>query len=216
MLFGQHAEGQLIQAAPNVYLVGIMVSRRILAGFQFGNIGKVVGRAATGSCIQTIVAAIGFQAIKPDQPGTNDVFNFCDFSCRKRWLRGVGVGADTITVRRGEDGGFRTAVDGDIELFADGSSIWGRIGERYREIFGCLHIKARGRSRRILVTGIQNLCPFFFACRHKMILSRSVTQQVDVIRQRDGSGRSVGWILHLHNDGHDGIVLPGLLRNRHG
>ena len=151
---GQKPQRKLIEATPNVYLVGIMVSGGVLSRLQFGNIGKVVGRAATGSCIQTVVAAIGFHAIKPDQPGTYHILDFCDLAGRKRWLRGVGVSADPVAIGRGEGGGFRIAVDGDIEVFAHGGATGGRIGERDRKIFGCLHIKAGSRSRRILVAGV--------------------------------------------------------------
>ena len=116
MALGQKPHRKLIEATPNVYLVGIMVSGGVLSRFQLGNVCKRIGRAATGSCIQTVVATIGFDAVEPDQPGTYHILDLRDFAGRKRWLRGVGVGADPVAIGRGEGGSLRIAVDGDIEV----------------------------------------------------------------------------------------------------
>ena len=55
-----------------------------MAGFQFGNVCKIVCGTSVWLPVQPVAATISLHTIKPDQPGTNDVFNFCDFSCRKR------------------------------------------------------------------------------------------------------------------------------------
>ena len=180
-----------------------------------GYIGERVCGAATGSSIQPIIATIGFHTVEPDQPGAHHILDLSDLTGCKRRRRGVGVGADTIAIRRGEDGSFRTAVDGDIELFVDGCAIRGRIGERDRKIFGCLHIKARGRSRRILVTGIQNLDAFLFTGNDQVFSGRCITQKFHAVRQGNRCGGTVGGVLDLDGNGNNGIICAILLCNRH-
>ena len=192
-----------------------MVSGGVLSRFQLGNVCKRIGRAATGSCIQTVVATIGFDAVEPDQPGTYHILDLRDSAGRKRWLRGVGVGTDTIAIRRGEDGRFRTAVDGNIELFADGCAVGGRIGECDRKIFGCLHIKAGGRSRRILVTGIQNLGSFLFTGNDQIFSGRCIAQKFHAVRQGNCCGSTVGGVLDLDGNGYNSVICAILLCYRH-
>ena len=94
---------------------------------------KCVCGAAVRLSVQPVVAAIGFHAIKPDQPGTYHIIDFCDLAGRNRRLRGVGVGADPVAIGRGEGGGFRIADDGDLEVIAQGGAIGGRVGVRVRK-----------------------------------------------------------------------------------
>ena len=215
MALGQKPQGNLIEATPNVYLVSIVIPRYILICSKCGYIGERVCGAATGSSIQPIIATIGFHTVEPDQPGTYHILDLRDSAGRKRWLRGVGVGADTIAIRRGEDGSFRTAVDGDIELFVDGCAIRGRIGERDRKIFGRLHIKAGGRGRRILVAGVQNLGAFLFAGNDKVFGGRCITQKFHAVRQGNRCGGTVGRVLDLDSDGNNSIICAILLFSRH-
>ena len=215
MALGQKPQGKLIEAAPNVYLVSIVIPRYILICSKCGYIGERVCGAATGSSIQPIIATIGFHTVEPDQPGAHHILDLSDLTGCERRRRGVGVGADTIAIRRGEDGSFRTAVDGDIEVFAHGGAIGGRIGERDRKIFGCLHIKARGRSRRILVTGIQNLGAFRFTGRNQIIGGGCVAQKFYGVRQSDRCGSAVGGVLDLNGNGYNSVICAILLCYRH-
>ena len=55
---------------------------------------------------------------------------------------------------------------------------------------------------------------FFFGCRGQIAAGKAISQQLDVIGQRNVRAAAVGGVHNLHTDRHDGVVLAIHVRER--
>ena len=55
---------------------------------------------------------------------------------------------------------------------------------------------------------------FFFGCRGQIAAGKAISQQLDVIGQRNVRAAAVGRVHNLHTDRHDGVVLAIHVRER--
>ena len=92
----QHIQTQLAKTAPDVDLVCIVVSRRILAGFKAGHMREAVGGAALGLAVQTVAAAVGFLTVEPNEPCAALFGNTGDFSGGIRRSRSCSIGGNAV------------------------------------------------------------------------------------------------------------------------
>ena len=90
----QHVQAQLAETAPDVDLVGVVVTGGILAGFKPGHMGKIIGRAAVGLTIQAMAATVRLDTVEPHQPGAALFGDAGDLAGGKRRVRGRSVGSD--------------------------------------------------------------------------------------------------------------------------
>ena len=89
-----------------------------------------------------------------------------------------------------------------------------RVSHGDAEIFAGFHIDARhtcGNFREIIM---QLALAFFFGCRGQIAAGKAISQQLDVIGQRNVRAAAVGGVHNLHTDRHDGVVLAINVRER--
>ena len=108
VLFFQQVQRKLSQPAPYIDLVRIVVTGRILTGFQPRHIRKTISWATRGLAIQTMAAAVSLHAVKPNQPRSTLEADRGDLTGGKRGCGSGSIGAG-YGIRRGFRGCFALA-----------------------------------------------------------------------------------------------------------
>ena len=193
---------QLIQPAPDVDLIGVVISGRILVCANCGRVGIGIRRAARRLAIRSMRAAVSRLAIEPNQPRSAHKGDGCDLAggdggC---WARLVGGSTSrrlfhTFKMHR--------------EAFLERTAVRRGVDKSCGEIVIRLHIDACGRRRGFRVNSIQDR-----VCRRLVSRISLVVQQSHVVRKNDLRSAAVCRIFDLHHDGHDGKLLTSLPRHR--
>ena len=141
VLFFQQVQRKLPQTAPDIHLVGIVVTGRVLPRLQLGYIGKIIGRAAVGLAIQAVAAAVSLHAVKPDQPGAALETDRGDLAGDKRRCGPGSIGAGTSI---GCGFGCRFALaQFHLQGLAQFTAVWPVVDKLHREILLGFHIETR-------------------------------------------------------------------------